>query len=43
MSAHDLADFKKRLIEFRTSKPKRVVYFIKRGIHTKFVEVEPQW
>lgn len=39
----DLADFKKRLLEFRTTKPKRVLFFVKRGIHTRFVEVEPQW
>lgn len=38
-----LDDLKQRLVEFRTSKPKRVVFFIKRGIRQRFIEVEPKW
>ena len=39
----DIPDLKKRLQGYRESKPKRVVFFIKRGIHHRFIEVEPQW
>ncbi len=38
-----IADLKNCLQDFRTTKPRRVVFFIKRGIHHKFIEVEPQW
>jgi len=25
------------------AKPQRVVFFVKRGIHTLFIEIEPEW
>lgn len=38
-----IADLRARLQGYRDSKPKRVVFFIKRGIHHRFLEIEPQW
>jgi len=31
------------LTKFRESKPRRVVFFVKRGIRTQFIELEPKW
>src|SRR6185503_15010807 len=31
------------LTKFRDSKPRRVVFFVKRGIRTQFIELEPKW
>lgn len=39
----DLGSLRKRLKGYHESKPKQVVFFIKRGIHHKFIEVEPKW
>lgn len=38
-----LSDLEKTLIEVTKSKPKTVVFAVKRGIHTLFVEVKPNW
>jgi len=38
-----LGELRSRLEDFRNTKPRQVVFFIKRGIHHKFIEVEPQW
>jgi serine protease Do len=43
MPVPGISELKKRLQDFRTTRPKRVVFFIKHGIHHKFIEVEPQW
>ena len=31
------------LLRFRETRPRRVVCFVKRGIHTFFAEIEPKW
>ena len=38
-----LADFKKVLDPMRKDKPRRVVFFVRRGIHTLFCEIEPDY
>ncbi len=35
--------FRETLLKFRETKPRRVVCFVKRGIHTFFTEIEPKW
>ncbi len=35
--------FRETLLKFRATKPRRVVCFVKRGIHTFFAEIEPKW
>lgn len=39
----DIESFKNFMEEIANKKQKRVVFFIKRGIHTVFIEVEPLW
>jgi serine protease Do len=39
----DVATAKKLLKQAATAKAKRVVFFLRRGIHTFFAEVEPDW
>ena len=34
---------KEMLLKFRETKPRRVVFFVKRGIHSFYIEVEPKW
>ena len=34
---------KEMLLKFRETEPRRVVFFVKRGIHTFYIEVEPKW
>lgn len=29
--------------QIHQAKPQRVVFFVKRGIHTLFIEIEPEW
>ena len=36
-------DLSKLLKGFRESKPRRVVFFVQRGIRTQFLEIEPRW
>ena len=38
-----IAGLKSTMERLRESKPRRVVFFIKRGIHTAFLELEPKW
>ena len=38
-----IEDLKKRMSDIRSGRPKRVVFFIRRGIHTGFIELEPDW
>lgn len=38
-----LDHLRKILRAFRDSKPRHVILFVKRGIHHRFIEVEPQW
>ncbi len=35
--------FRETLLQFRETKPRRVVCFVKRGIPTFFAEIEPKW
>ena len=42
-SFNAIADFKKRMESIAEEKPNRVIFFVKRGIHTMFVEFEPNW
>lgn len=39
----DIESFKKFIEDIANKKQKQVVFFIKRGIHTMFIEVEPLW
>ncbi len=41
--ADTVAQLKDILAACREQKARRVVFFVKRGIHTRFVEIEPQW
>jgi serine protease Do len=38
-----IAALKKAMAQFRETRPRRVVFFVKRGIHTQFLELEPKW
>jgi serine protease Do len=38
-----IATLKKILAQVRDSKPRRVTLFVKRGIRTQFLELEPKW
>ncbi len=42
-STATIEELKKILNRVRETKPRRVVFFIKRGIRTQFIELEPQW
>lgn len=39
----NIATLKTILAQLRDTKPRRVAFFIRRGVHTKFLEVEPRW
>ncbi len=39
----DIAGLKKIMKKIRETKPRQVVFFVRRGIHTRFVELEPDW
>lgn len=38
-----VAELKDTLENAKKSKPRRLTFFIRRGIHTSFVEIEPDW
>jgi serine protease Do len=38
-----IESLKKILAQLREAKPRRVTFFVQRGIHAKFLEVEPRW
>jgi serine protease Do len=38
-----IADFKRALDQIRKDKPRRVLFFVRRGIHTLFCEIEPDY
>lgn len=42
-STTTVAQLKQMLQTYRESKPRRVVFFIKRGIYTFYAEIEPRW
>jgi serine protease Do len=39
----DAASLKARMAVIHEKKPTRVVFFVRRGVHTVFVELEPDW
>jgi len=39
----DVGTVEKALTAAKAEKPRRMVFFVKRGIHTKYVEIEPDW
>jgi serine protease Do len=39
----NVADLKKKMKEVEQAKPPHVVFFVKRGVHTLFLELEPVW
>ena len=39
----DVASFRRILRKIKTDHPRRVVFFLKRGIHTMYKEIEPDW
>ena len=38
-----VATLKSLLQGYRDSKPRRVVFFVRRGVHTFYLEIEPKW
>ncbi len=40
---HNITELKDMLAEFKKTKPRRVVLFVRRGVRTQFVELEPKW
>ncbi len=38
-----IATWKTMLVKLRDTKPRRVAIFIRRGVHTKYLELEPRW
>ena len=38
-----ITEFRNRMEAIAEKRPERVIFFIKRGIHTMFVEFEPNW
>ena len=39
----DITGLKRTLDQMHESKPRRVIFFVKRGIRTVFLELEPKW
>jgi len=39
----DVSAVEKHLKTAKAKKPQRIVFFVKRGIHTKYLEIEPDW
>ncbi len=39
----DVGAVEKVLTAAKAEKPQRIVFFVKRGIHTKYLEIEPDW
>lgn len=42
-STESIATLKKVMTGLREAKPRRVTFFVKRGIRTQFLELEPKW
>jgi S1-C subfamily serine protease len=40
---HGVEQMNEVMDQIHQSKPQRVVFFVKRGIHTLFIEIEPEW
>ena len=40
---HGIEQMNEVMDQIHQSKPQRVVFFVKRGIHTLFIEIEPEW
>ena len=43
VSTNQVNDFEKRMKEITRNKSKRIVFFVRRGIHTLFLKLEPDW
>ncbi len=39
----DVARLEKVMKRLRKSKPRQVVFFVRRGVHTRYLELEPDW
>jgi serine protease Do len=39
----DISVMKEIITQIHESKPRQVIFFVKRGIHTLFLELEPEW
>ena len=42
-SIADISSMKAMINQIHESKPRQVIFFVKRGIHTLFLELEPEW
>ena len=42
-SMSEVKDFEENMDGWIKEKRKRIIFFIKRGIHTLFLELEPDW
>jgi serine protease Do len=40
---HGVEQMNEVMDQIHQSKPQRVIFFVKRGIHTLFIEIEPEW
>ena len=38
-----IASLKKAMAQLRNTKPRLVTFFVKRGIRTQYLELEPRW
>ena len=38
-----LEAFRQAIDEIKQAKPRQVVLFVQRGVHTRFKEIEPNW
>ena len=36
-------DFRKQMKSLINSKPTKTIFFVRRGIHTLYIELEPDW
>jgi S1-C subfamily serine protease len=42
-SVNDVAALETAMTELAGKKPKHVVFFVRRGVHTMYLEIEPDW
>jgi S1-C subfamily serine protease len=42
-NVHGIEQMNEVMDQIHQSKPQQVVFFVKRGIHTLFIEIEPEW
>jgi serine protease Do len=43
IAINQVNEFEKQMNDITRKKPKQIVFFVRRGIHTLFLELEPDW